>query len=127
MKRTWKPTAAGIINIVVGIFTVFAVFVGAVVLVGAGGGFLAMSRAYQTIPVWLSGFLQGMSIIVAIFIIAASAVPIIGGVYSLQRRNWGWALAGSIIALLGTSVPGIVSTVLTAMSRDEFIKEDRFR
>ncbi len=127
MKTTWKPTVAGAINIVVGVFTLLGMFITAVFIVGVSGGVLAISRVYELIPVWLSGFLQGFSIIIAILLIIVSALPIAGGVYSLQRKNWNWALTGSIVAILSSAVFGIISTILVSLSKNEFEKYDRFR
>jgi len=47
-------------------------------------------------------------------------LPIIVGKYALQRRNWGLALAGSIVAIFGSSLMGIAATILTALLKDEF-------
>ena len=126
-QRTWKPIVAGIINLVVGVFTLLGTFITAVLIVGISGGVLAISRVYELIPLWLSGFLQGFSIITAILLIIVSVLPIAGGVYSLQRKNWPWALTGSIVAILSSVVLGIASTILIALSKDEFEKYDRFR
>jgi hypothetical protein len=127
VKRTWKPIVAGIINLVVGIFTLLGTFIIASIIVGVSGGVLAISRIYELTPIWLSEFLQGFSIIIAILLIIVSILPIAGGAYSLQRKNWNWALAGSIIAILSSAVLGIVSTLLVALSKNEFEKYDRFR
>jgi len=54
-----------------------------------------------------------LSVIEAIF-------PILGGVYALQRRKWGWALAGSIIAIIGVFPLGVLSTIFVLMAKDEF-------
>jgi hypothetical protein len=126
MKRTWQPTTAGIICVVMGFFTVFGVFVGAMLLVGAGGGLLAIGRAAEMVPDWLAGIIQGMSVIVALALIVVGALPIIGGAYAIQRKNWGWALTGAIVAVLTSTVPGIVAVVLLALSRGEFEKSDLF-
>ena len=126
MKRTWKPTAAGVINIVVGVFTLLVMFITAVIIVGVSGGVLAISRIYELIPLWLSGFLQGFSIIIAILLIIVSVLPIAGGVYSLQRKNWPWALTGSVVAILSSTVFGIISTILVSLSKNEFEKYNKF-
>jgi hypothetical protein len=59
-------------------------------------------------------------VVVLILSVVSTVFPIIGGVYALQRRRWGWALAGSIIAIFRTSVLGILSTIFVAMAKDEF-------
>jgi len=127
MEMTWKPIAAGIINIVVGVFTLFGMFIVAVILVGISGSMLAISRIADLMPLWMSGFAQFVIVIMAIFLIIVSALPLIGGVYSLQRKNWPWALTGSIVAILSSALLGIASTVLISLSKNEFQKINSFR
>ena len=127
VKTSWKPTVAGILNIVVGVFTLFGVFFIALMLVGFGGGMLALSRVMDLMPMWLSGFVQFAMVIIAIILIVFSALPLLGGIYSIQRKNWPWALTGSIITILSSTIIGVVSTVLIALSRNEFEKYDSFR
>jgi hypothetical protein len=55
-----------------------------------------------------------------IFFIIVGILPIIGGVYALQRKKWGLALAGSIVVIFGSSIMGILATIFLAMSKDEF-------
>jgi hypothetical protein len=67
------------------------------------------------------GLVQTILIIVAIFFAITAALSLIGGIFALQRKRWGWALAGSIAAILGSWWPlGIAATVFTAMAKDEF-------
>jgi len=54
-----------------------------------------------------------LAIIVVVF-------PIIGGVFALQRVKWGWALAGSIIAIIAMFPLGVASTIFVAMAKGEF-------
>ena len=44
METTWKPIAAGILNITVGLLNVIGMFVLIMLLVAFGGGLLALSR-----------------------------------------------------------------------------------
>jgi len=53
-------------------------------------------------------------------------LALVGGIFALQRRRWGWALAGSIAAVFA-SIPilrflpvGIVAIIFTAIAKDEF-------
>jgi hypothetical protein len=72
MKRTWKPTTAGILCIIAGI-------------IGVIPGIVAFSS--------IAG-LSAPSI-------ALGIVAIVGGICALNRRSWGPALAGAICALFG--------------------------
>ncbi len=58
--------------------------------------------------------------IAAVFLLIVGILPIIGGIYALQRKKWGLALAGSIVAILGSSILGILATIFMVMAKDEF-------
>jgi hypothetical protein len=109
LKRTAKPTAAGILTIIAGAGCIL----GALGL-GAAGAFLG---PFLGLPFFLHGILWGL---MAIPMAVLGILAIIGGIFSIQRRRWGWALAGSIAAILVSHVLGIISTILVALSKDEF-------
>ena len=52
--------------------------------------------------------------------LASGVVALAGGIYALQRRRWGWVVAGGVAALLAFPPLGIVSLVLTALAEPEF-------
>ena len=120
METTWKPIAAGILNIIAGILNVVGMFVLIMLLVAFGGGLLALGRMADLIPIWMSGIVQGAMIIMALVIGILGALPLIGGIYAVQRKNWRLSLTGSIVAILTTLPLGIASTVLIALAKDEF-------
>ena len=126
MKTTWKPVAAGILNIIVGVLNLLGMFFIIVVIVAIGSGILALSAFINIIPMWLSGIVQGVLIIIAVLLAVFSALPLIGGIYAVQRKNWGLALAGSIVAILSSTPLGIMSTVLVALAKNEFESYNRF-
>jgi hypothetical protein len=94
--RTWKPTVAGILDIVAGAFGVIY-----------GGVFAAVAteEAFFGIP--------------AAVLIILGIVAIVGGIYNLKRRVWGLSLAGSICALCAP-VLGILAIIFTCMGKREF-------
>jgi hypothetical protein len=126
METTWKPIVAGILNIIVGVFNLIGMFLIIIVIVAIGSGILALSAFINMIPMWLSGILQGVLIITAVLLGVFSALPLIGGIYAVQRKNWGLALAGSIAAILSSTPLGITSTVLVALAKNEFESYNRF-
>ena len=107
MERTWKPKAAGILSIIGG---ALGLFFG--ILVGLPAVLLAIAMQH---PEWA---------LAAVFLCATpfvlGIVAIIGGGFTLSRRRWGWALAGSIAATFTTLLPGIASIILIALSKREF-------
>lgn len=114
--KTWKPTAAGVLEIVAGALHLVA---GAATIMVAGG--IAGGLELAELP--------GLSLAIPLPLIAGVGVPllllgavsILGGVCALQRRNWALALAGGICALLPLqTLMGILAIVFVAVSRDEF-------
>ena len=120
VKKTWKPTTAGILNIITGAINAL----GLIFLIIAIISFYSINIRQFLPPDFVPPPGAGpIVIIVLIFTIISAAFPIIGGVFALQRRKWGWALAGSIIAIiaiLGTFPLGIASTIFVVLSKDEF-------
>jgi hypothetical protein len=118
MERTSKPTTAGILNIIsgaLGILGSFAYLLAFGVLGGMMGRY-GMGYGMGYMPGFVPAIIMGMG--VPTFLIAVLAL--VGGVFGVQRRYWGWALAGSIGAIIVFLPLGIASTVLTAQSKGEF-------
>ena len=119
MEKTWKPTVAGILDIVSGAVGLIAVF-GLLIAIVITGGFYIPGT--EQIPKFVPSLLTGIAVPLAILLI----LSLVGGIYAVQRKKWGLALAGSIsaifasIPLLGGLPVGITATVLTALSKNEF-------
>jgi len=108
MEKTSKPTVAGILDIIsgaLGLISAICLFIG----IGVVG-------SQPDVPGFVLGILWGMSFPTAIVGILA----LVGGIYAVQRKKWGWALTGSIAAILIFLPLGIVATILAAMSKNEF-------
>ncbi len=115
MRPTAKPTLAGIFNIIFGAFCAL----GGIILAIVALFFIPFSSSFSSDVPFFTGFIL---LIIAIPVLALGAISIVGGVYSLQRRKWGWALAGSITTFVISNPFGIASTILTAVSKDEFAR-----
>ena len=122
VPKTWKPTVAGILDIVGGALSILgaiALFLGVLFFIpvsSSGGPGPVPEMGWWMIP----GILEAILLIAAVYSIVVGVLPIIGGVYALRRKKWGLALAGSIAAIFGSLVMGILATIFIAMSRDEF-------
>jgi hypothetical protein len=57
---------------------------------------------------------------VGIFLIITGVLAVVGGIYTLHRRNFGLSLAGAIASLLPFNLLGVASVVLLALSKKEF-------
>lgn len=109
MERTWKPTTAGILGIIAG---AIAVILGLVLAV-AGGILGTILGAF--IP-FIGGAVAGVFALPLI----VGIVAIIGGVYALKRRSWGFALGGSICALFCVFFLGIPAIIFVILGKGEF-------
>ena len=103
-RKTWKPTTAGILILITGAVTLII----GIIAAAAGG------VAGALIGMW------GLGTIIGGPAIALGIVSIIGGIFALQRRIWGLALAGAICAILPTFVIGILAIIFLALSKEEF-------
>jgi hypothetical protein len=105
MQPTWKPIVAGVLAIVSGVLNVLIAL--AFML------FMIVPSTYMGCP--------NMMMVFGVPFIGLGAVAIAGGISSLQRRRWGFALAGCICAAISPwMLLGILATVFVALSRDEF-------
>ena len=120
MEKTWKPTAAGILNIISGAINIFW----AICLIIAITTVEIWEVIFDAIPPGELPFAASLVSTILIVLLALSIIevilPIVGGVFALQRRKWGWALAGSIMAIVGVFPLGVASTIFVAMAKDEF-------
>jgi hypothetical protein len=109
INKTAKPVVAGVFNIIVGAGCLLGVLG---IIIAA----LVVAPFSLDIP-FNMGF---MFVLIAIPLAALGVISIIGGIYDLQRKMWGWALAGSITTAIASNALGIVAIVLTALSKNEF-------
>jgi len=120
-QKTWKATTAGILNIISGGLSGL-VAIGLIIAIFAVGNLSVMIMDY--LPPADAQSIMPLIVPILVFVLVLSIVsavfPIVGGVFALQRRKWGWALAGSIIAIFRSSVLGILATIFVAMAKDEF-------
>jgi len=106
MEKTWKPTTAGILSIIAGVLNLIA------------------GIALAAADVTLFGPLIGVPVFgpLAAVIIVLGIISIVGGIFAVQRRIWGMALAGGICALFPPPVIilGILAIIFVAMGKGEF-------
>jgi hypothetical protein len=112
MERTWKPTTAGILAIIAGtIELILGAVIGTVGIIGS------------SLLGWLfgAGFPVGFLSIIGAPLVVLGIVAIVGGIYALNRKIWGLALAGSICALIGPwGILGLLSIIFVSLGKGEF-------
>lgn len=118
MKLTWKPIMAGILDIVGGAIGM----VGGLYVVALTSLLKVINEAFHVSPMFLQKLEQVISSIIAVpfIVVFIGIISIIGGVYSLQRRIWPFALAGAISSCIVFPFFGLPSIIITAFARDEF-------
>ena len=110
MQKTPMPTVAGILAIAAGGFKLLGLL-GLII-----ASFFVIASPVPAVGVDPAVILLIISIPLAILGILA----VVGGIYALQRKKWGLALAGSIAAFLPFSLMGIAALILTVLSKNEF-------
>lgn len=118
--KTWKPTTAGILCIIHGIFSILAAF-GLLIasFVFSSNTNLPGFTDYDLDPFTTSSFAT-LFLVMAIVAIILAILEIIGGIFALKRKNWGLALTGTIAAALPMNVLGILAIIFLAMGKNEF-------
>ncbi len=114
-KKTPMPVIAGVLSIIAGSMEIigFGVF-----LIGSAVSGWDSVDVFGWIPGVTIGF--GIGLTVELASLAVGGLAVAGGIAAVQRKQWGWALAGAIAAVLSTFVLGVAALVLTALSRKEF-------
>ncbi len=113
-KRTWVPTALGILTTVLGVVSLIW-----------GVGFVVMGQPllgiYPLGNFFLSFLYLPMSGGEGAILIVFGLLAIVGGAYAFQRRFWGLVLASSIGMTL-ISYFGILSIIFAVISKKEFTR-----
>jgi hypothetical protein len=115
VNTKWMPTVAGILDIITGVLS----FTVTLIVALLAGVFFESSydsysgQEFSAVMVWLVLFLP-------FFIV--SLLAIIGGIFSLKKKAWGMALAGSICSILTIWgwFMGVASIIFVSLSRNEF-------
>ena len=119
MEKTWKPTVAGILNIIAGALRLIYFFFMIVAVVAVGSSPFMWDSVPGMYPMTV-GTVQTILVLIAVYSFVTGVLPLVGGIFALRRKKWGLALAGAIVAIIGLSVLGVASTVITALCREEF-------
>jgi len=115
------PTAGGVLNITSGgIRLLNSLVVCAVIIVyRIDFSFFDFKGEFGLLVAILTIYLASGAVTFILGIIS-----IVGGVYSLKRKRWGWALAGSICSTLPFTITGVPALVFVIMGKKEFGQGD---
>lgn len=112
MEKTWKPTVGGILSIIAGIFAIGS----SLAILPTGPASLG---PFWGIP-WNKDFFSTLALGFGISRIILGVLVLISGTYALRRRYWGFALAGSILAIPLVPPLGILAIIFVSLARREF-------
>ena len=121
MERTWRPTTAGILNIISGAF-----FLIGGIAVATSGTMIATGVArYYLYSIGSSAavtpsVVTGVIAVMATVLIVLGIVSLLGGVCALRRSVWGLALAGAIFTFFSLPPLAIPAITFLALSEKEF-------
>jgi hypothetical protein len=121
--RTWKPTTGGILSILAGFWNLL-LGIGAVVT-GTVLNDLVPSFNFTT-----GGLSTTASTGAGAFFIAIGVISIIGGILAINRRVWGFALLGAIVAVFPSPlilpfIMGIFALIFISLGHLEFKGTDK--
>jgi len=121
MEKTWMPTTAGVLNIISGSLSI----IGVLVLVFLALLWTPVSSTLDTVEgtTFFADFVP-VSLLFFLFVglggALIGALSIVGGIFAIQRRRWGWALAGSIASAISSQLIGILAIIFVSLGKREF-------
>ena len=120
MEKTGKPTAAGVLNIIAGVWCVLVALAMLFSIIAVGA--MDFTELFEDAGIsFIISDIQSVLVVQFIIAVIFAVLTILGGAFALKRKQWGWALAGSIIAIPGGFIIlGVISTILVSVSKSEF-------
>jgi len=111
LQKTWKPVVGGVCGIVAGSAGVLTG-----TAIGAFGAWWPLLTPHMNPWTFSNLGLLGWPLLIL------GIVAIVGGIFAIQRKLWGLALAGSICAvlILPASLLGVLAVVFVSLARSEF-------
>ncbi len=125
-EKTGRPMTGGVLLLVAAGFSLlgalamggYAIFIPDMLFPMAG-----MPADEAVIMDGMSGFMAVFYGVWGVLMLVAAVLSLVGGLQTLKRRSWAWALAGAIGAVVGFFPVGIAAIILVAQSKDEFTPE----
>ncbi len=115
MNKSWMPTAAGVLCIISAAIRLIVVL-GLIIAMIITGEFLI----FTGLGFWLPLNVMAVLWLITVPLAVTGVLALVGGIFALQRKRWGLALAGSIAAFLPFGILGVIATIFTSLSRGDF-------
>ena len=115
MNKTWMPTAAGVLCIISAAIRLILVLVLIIAMIVTGEFLIFTGLGF-----WFPLNVMAVLWIITVPLAVTGVLALVGGIFALQRKRWGLALAGSIAAFLPFGILGVIATIFTSLSRGDF-------
>ncbi len=102
-KDSAMPLAAGIL-----------IILGSLIYLVVGIAMTTGGAIWSVVDDGDGGFVMAMGLIVLVL----GIVSVLGGIFSIQKKNFVWALLAGILTI--PSILGLIGLILVAVSKDEF-------
>jgi hypothetical protein len=117
LANNWKARTVGILSIVMGSIAFTATCLFGLFIWSVSSGIATDSRG---------GDISWLVILTITMLLAVpSLVGIVGGIFSLKQKRWGWVLAGTICIVMYFNILGVPALTLTILSKNEF-QQDKY-
>jgi hypothetical protein len=113
MEQTWKPTVVGILNLIAGGLALFGL--AATLFLGFVLSAVPELREDEVGLLVVQGVL-GFAVLATLTL---SLLALVGGVSAIQRRRWGWTIAGSVASTLICPPLGVPAIILVVLAEPE--------
>ena len=115
MNKSWMPTAAGVLCIISAAIRLILVLVLIIAMIVTGEFLIFTGLGF-----WFPLNVMAVLWIITVPLAVTGVLALVGGIFALQRKRWGLALAGSIAAFLPFGILGVIATIFTSLSRGDF-------
>jgi len=99
VHKTWKPTVAGILNIITAVFDFLAILILSLIGMAVVGVIVVPT---------------------VIYLIFMGILSLAGGICAIYRTNWLVSLLGSVATFMCNPLFGIFSIIFVSVSKSEF-------
>ncbi|HEX7392237.1 MAG TPA: hypothetical protein VF374_04725 [Thermoplasmata archaeon] len=107
-KESVMPVIGGILIIIAGLIEI-----------GMGGVLIAGGTASSWLPL-VGGEIAGILAVCGAILLILGIIALLGGIFAVQRKNFGIAVLGGILGLVAWFIPALIGLILIAVSKDEF-------
>ena len=122
--KSWLPAATGVLEICAG----GSGLMGSVALffLAIGAGSIPLFVDTPDVPALPFALASGHFLALAILLVVAGIVAVVGGIHAIRRSSRLWPLVGGVAAIVSFLPLGVVATVFAVlMDREASAKESR--